>query len=898
MDDTLVEQSSRVALAAYLHDLGKFAERAGAFDKDPRLDAHLTLYCPMRQAGESRWFTHRHAAHTALAFDLIEKHLPDLLGRDPSPFVGRVRAENLEDVEATDSLINAAAAHHKPDTFLQWAVATADRVASGFEREEFEQYNASKDETREGLDHFTARLLTLFEQARIPGRPPSDSALQFRYPLKALAPQTVFPVEANGYESRERERAKREYAKLWDEFVTGLEAIPRSHRSNWPLWLDHFDSLWLAYTHAIPAATAFNVKPEVSLYDHSRATAALAVALWRWHSARGQTDRTAAHAMRERTDYAEPKLLLVQGDFFGIQNFLFAAGGETRKQAAKLLRGRSFQVSLFTELAALRLLDELALPPTSQVLNAAGKFLIVAPNTDDVRETLNRVRGEFDEWFLEHTFGMAGIGVAWEEASCNDFLKGQQGQPSLSTPYSNLLERLHQSLERAKYRRFDLCAKAAPPLPGSFPHGVCEYNGRLPADRERSDNDVASCALSRDQVAIGKALARPNLDRLLVLRDEAAQELHHRGDLLPLEVDIFDYALAFTASEDASGRFGALAREGALRRCWDFSAAQSDDATGEQSLWTGYGRRFISGYVPRVNAEDSTTLRGRYPNDVEVPAEDELKTFDMLACEDREPDREGNWLGIRALGVLKGDVDNLGELFRIGLGDPTFAKTAALSRQVNGFFAIYLPWLLAREFTSVYTVFAGGDDFFLIGPWRAVQKLAARMRDDFAGYVAQNPEIHFSAGIVAEKPGAPVGALADLAEHALEAAKAQTGKNAVTCFGETIAWSEWPKLEQALSMLDALIDEADLSAGYVYRLLQFVDLRREEQKGTAAAAIWRARLKYATRRFVVDKKRGLAEADRQRRFVQIVEPIVSAIETLGSAYRVALFNHLYRMRDR
>ena len=634
MDDTLMQQSCRVALAAYLHDLGKFAERAGAFDKDPRLDAHLTLYCPMRQAGESRWFTHRHAAHTALAFDLIEKHLPDLLGGDPSPFVGRVRAEDTEDIEATDSLINAAAAHHKPDTFLQWVVATADRVASGFEREEFEQYNASKDETREGLDHFTARLLTLFEQVRISGRPPSDSALRFRYPLKPLAPQIIFPVEANGYELREQERAKREYARLWDEFVTGLEAIPRSHRSNWPLWLDHFDSLWLAFTHAIPAATAFNIKPEVSLYDHSRATAALAVALWRWHSARGQTDSAAARAMRERTDYAEPKLLLVQGDFFGIQNFLFAAGGETRKHAAKLLRGRSFQVSLFTELAALRLLDELALPPTSQVLNAAGKFLIVAPNTDEILKTLNRVRGEFDAWFLEHTFGMAGMGVAWEQASCNDFLRGRQGQPS---PYSNLLERLHQSLERAKYRRFDLCARTPRSLPGSFPYGVCEYNGRLPADRERSDDDAASCALSRDQVRIGEALARPNLDRLLVLRDEAAQELHQRGDLLPLEVNIFDYALAFTASEDASGKFGELARERMLRRCWDFSAAQSDDVTGKQSLWTGYGRRFISGYVPRVVGRRSArhcavatrTMWKRLH-------EGELKTFDMLACEDRE----------------------------------------------------------------------------------------------------------------------------------------------------------------------------------------------------------------------------------------------------------------------
>jgi len=125
MDDRLMRQSCRVALAAYLHDLGKFAERAGAFEGDARLDAHLTLYCPMREAGGSRWFTHRHAAHTALAFDLIEKHLPELLSGDPSPFVGRVLAEDPGDTEATDSLINAAAAHHKPETFLQWVVATA-----------------------------------------------------------------------------------------------------------------------------------------------------------------------------------------------------------------------------------------------------------------------------------------------------------------------------------------------------------------------------------------------------------------------------------------------------------------------------------------------------------------------------------------------------------------------------------------------------------------------------------------------------------------------------------------------------------------------------------------------------------------------------------------------------
>lgn len=132
-------------------------------------------------------------------------------------------------------MINAAAAHHKPETFLQWIIATADEVASGFEREEFDRYNDSKDETREGQNHFTARLLTLFEQVRINNSAPSGAALGCRYRLKPLAPLTIFPVEAQQYKSRDREHAKNEYAVLWRGFVSDLdkfhEATARIGRS-------------------------------------------------------------------------------------------------------------------------------------------------------------------------------------------------------------------------------------------------------------------------------------------------------------------------------------------------------------------------------------------------------------------------------------------------------------------------------------------------------------------------------------------------------------------------------------------------------------------------------------------------------------------------------------------
>lgn len=901
MSHPLTDASARVALAAYLHDLGKFAERANIFADDPSLEAHLQIYCPFHADGG--WFSHRHAAHTALAFGRIEHLLPDVLTNAPTPFIGRKHAGDSEATDATDSLVNAAAAHHKPETFLQWIVATADRVASGFEREEFEKYNQAREERPDGLDHYTSRQLTLFEQIRDGARDSRNGALKKRYALRPLSPRNLFPVDASACEGRNRETAQAEYRVQWEAFVSGLEHIPASHRQHLPMWLDHFDSLWLTYTHAVPSATAFGVKPDVSLYDHSRTTAALAVALWRWHEALGRTDEQATAALKTRADYSTAKFLLIQGDFFGIQEFIFAAGGETRKQAAKLLRGRSFQVSLFTELAALRILDDLGLPPTSQVVNAAGKFLIVAPNTEDVLTRLKAIREQFDAWFIGNTFGLAGIGLAWTPASCSDFLRSADERDG-DTPFSQLMTRLRQQLEIAKYQRFLLCEKGGRAFSDAqYPLGVCAYNGRLPADRIDTRGQP-SCSLSRDQIAIGESIIR--LDRLLILDSAARDQLHESRDLRVLETDLLGYCLAFTASAEASGRFGTLAANRMLRRCWDFASINTNDRDGTQALWNGFARRFISGYVPRSSDDDRGALAGRYDGivpDDERTGPGDLLTFDMLACANRQPHEQDHarWIGICALGVLKGDIDNLGELFRIGLKQPTFAKMAALSRQVNGFFAIYLPWLLAREYRDIYTVFAGGDDFFLIGPWRSVQKLAHRLHSEFKHYVAENPAIHFSAGIATQKPGAPIHSIAELAEAALTASKARDGKNAITCFGETVPWSGWAALEAALERLNdlRLSNEAGLSGGFVYGLLQFVDMRRREQLGEPEAAMWRSRLAYRTRRFVVDKRKGLDEEGKRRLTAQLIHEIGSTgIEKLGAAYRIVLFNHLYQFRDR
>ncbi|MCM8626802.1 type III-A CRISPR-associated protein Cas10/Csm1 [Accumulibacter sp.] len=865
----LLDRGCRVAFAALLHDLGKFAERAGIQEIDrERLDAHVTNYCPFR---DHKYHTHRHAAWTALMFEAVEGSAPDLTTGDVSPFASRTGG-----VEITDSLVNAAAMHHRPQTFLQWIIATADRVASGFERQEFETYNAGQDRTDTGRNHYQARQLTLFEQIRL-AHPPAKGFkvgdLQWRYPLRALSPEWLFPVARKGYEPETDAPAQAEYQQLWQGFLHALEAIPRGHRSQWPLWLDHFDTAWQTFTHAIPAATAFGVKPDVSLYDHSKATAALATALWRWHDECGRSDAAAVQALASREDWDAQKLLLIQGDFFGIQQFIFADGAQTNRNAARLLRGRSFQVSLFTELAALKVLEACALPSTSQITNAAGKFLIVAPNTDEVRAGVQATGRELNGWFLEHSFGLAGLGLVARPASCNDLLKGR---------FRTLVDGLFADLEAAKLHRFDLVGDAPRVFPVGYPNGPCPYNDHLPADEK------GSARLSRDQIALGTQIARQA--RLLVVDTESSGL--HSGGVVPLETAIFGYRVAFTGDEEISGRFAALAGSGGLRRCWDFSLPERLDET----LWNGYARRAVNAYVPRFDEVDDWTLdkyRGETGADDDTGVERGAgKTLNHIACEDRQlrADQRG-WVGQCALMTLKGDVDDLGQIFREGLAAPTFARMAALSRQMNAFFAVWLPAYCARHHPETYTVFAGGDDFFLIGPWLSTQRLAAAMAEKFRGYVAENPEIHFSAGMVMSKPGLPIHTLASQAEEALDSAKSN-GKNGITVFGERIPWADWPAVSAAEKELEQLAADYGLSAGYLYGLLQLIRLAGDRKN--PESSIWRSRFAYRTRRYVVDKLRPTERQSAQARLAGAIGE--RGIARLGGAYRVPLFNHFYKQR--
>ncbi len=881
--------SARIAFAAMIHDLGKLAERARVEYSAEQIENHKHLYCPYHDDGAAKYHSHVHAAYSAMAISQIETYLPAIVGQDFTPFA----AWNSRD--ADDSLINAAAMHHKPNTFLQWIIATADRLASGFERD-FEQYNAEREH-----NHYRSRLYPLLSELDS-STEEQQSTPVWRYPLQPLSVDALYPQLANDCEPVENEIAQQEYRKLWDFFCSGLQTIPASHRQQWPLWLDHYDSLWMATSHAIPSATVRNTRPDVSLYDHSKATAALATALWRYHAELDHDPLTVQSSLRNRSDYDEEKFILVQGDVFGIQNLIFAQGGDTQKMAAKLLRGRSFYVSLLAETAALRIMEALELPTTSQILNAAGKFLLVAPNTARIRERLESIRQEMNKWFLENTYGEAGLGLAITPACSRDFTTTSKDG---SSRYQDLLNRLFRELEKQKFQRFSLCHHEAPsPVFSRYIEqvqtagGICAVNGRQPCEPMAEQETLLISKIAADQIDLGHWLSQRHLSRLMLLREPQTQHC--------LRLPMFGFYVAMVSDEEQSGKFGQLAVNGILRRCWDLSLPQS----ANKPLFQGYARRYINGWVPTFSQHDLTYVE-RYGSNFGEMKNGDIKSLEHLACENKRLDEQvqsdSRWQGITALGVLKGDIDNLGALFEAGLKKPSFAKTASLSRQFNLFFTTCLPYLCQKtpSLMNTYTVFAGGDDFFLMGPWRSQQDLALAMQKDFACYVGNNPKVHFSVGLLQVKPGYPVRAMAEAAEEALTLAKQhedQQGdviKNAISIYGQVVSWSEYEKLLDLSSRLDDLRDEHHFSAGFIYRLLELCDLAAQEHR-TPAAALWRSRLAYQIRRNIVDRLvvNGSENAQLKKSQLQtkLACELEGAIRNHGQTYRIALQRHIYLNR--
>lgn len=812
MKNSILEASCRVAFAAMVHDLGKFYQRTKSASLK---DIDKQLYCPFR----NEHFTHEHAAYTALAIDELASYFLPLRGDNVEPF------KKSTDRDIDDSLINAAAKHHNPQTDLQKIISEADRLSSAFERKDYETYRFSADSD----NYISSRLICPFE---VLDREAIQPDLQYIYSLKPLSAEALLPQKKTPLSPNE---AAKEYADLWQSFEKALEILPPCTK-NLNVWLDNFDTLWLTYTQAVPSASAFKTgsivnktMASVSLYDHSKSTAALATALWR------HKYETEHNGPAEAGETDSP-FLIIQGDMSGIQDFIFAQGSETQRKAAQILRGRSFLISLISECAALKILDTLDLPSTSQIINAAGHFTIVAPNTRAVREKLSGIKNEMEGWFYKELYATVNIVLAWKEASKSDFT---------SQKFPDLMRDLYGNLGKAKRSQMNLCEGKYNPVFSHFPAEsclVCENDGRFPvAD---SQNGSGLCAFCEDIERIGRDLTSKNY---LIIGDKLEN---------PLKTKIFGYNVALS---DILPSATTLNDPDRIKRVWDISLP-----SGDQVLFNGVARRNINAYVPRENGT--------------------LLTFEELAGK-----ALSNGRGTAALMTFKGDIDNLGLLFQKRLTHKTFASYAALSRQINNFFTLVVPVLCQKDNKFVYTIFAGGDDFFFITPWDEQISFMNRVKEYFDKYVCNN--VTFSAGLVMMHSKLPVRIAAELTEDCLDQAKKLPNKNGVCLFDKAVDFAVFKELTACAECLLKNREEYALSTGFVYRLITLCQMAGDA-KNNPRNTIWRSWLRYRITRHCEENK------DLKSKKEKLTEFLGENLEKHGENFQIPLFICLYKLRTK
>jgi CRISPR-associated protein Csm1 len=206
-----------------------------------------------------------------------------------------------------------------------------------------------------------------------------------------------------------------------------------------------------------------------------------------------------------------------------------------------------------------------------------------------------------------------------------------------------------------------------------------------------------------------------------------------------------------------------------------------------------------------------------------------------LAFEELAAQAEGRSL----LGYIKADVDYLGILFSQGLrrdaGEnyDTAAHVAALSRELDLFFSGWMQHTLSRSsaYRHFYTIFSGGDDLFLVGPWDQATTLATAIRRAFSAFVGHNQDITFSAGILFAKERYPVSRAAADAETLLEHSKErpwpdnpQRRRDQITILNATLRWDTVPVIMQEVDTVRESLDQ--MTSALLYDLVEYGRLYR------------------------------------------------------------------------
>lgn len=213
---------------------------------------------------------------------------------------------------------------------------------------------------------------------------------------------------------------------------------------------------------------------------------------------------------------------------------------------------------------------------------------------------------------------------------------------------------------------------------------------------------------------------------------------------------------------------------------------------------------------------------------------------------------ERSWTdcGIKKLGALRCDVDDLGFAFMAGFSQQeggkynTFLRSSVFSRNMSMFFKSYVNQIAEEKHLTI--IYAGGDDMFVIGAWDDVIDFGIDLRQRFVKWTGG--KLHLSAGIGIFNSKMPINTIADQTGKLEDSAKDNVGKDSICLFDSknVFQFDEFidevyrNKLCQIRNFFD---NEPERGKTFIYKLLDLIRNRDEKNRiNFARLAYYLARL--------------------------------------------------------
>jgi len=787
-----------IYLAALLHDIGKFYQRADEKGSDQsnvlsnEVKKLKDIICPSNIKG----FSHKHVLWTAQFFE------------DHKELFGNVLRKS--ECGNVDQLLKLAAKHHNPETIYERIIQKADHYSASMDRTNETAWKDAEVESNKDWNAFKkTRMRSVFS---LISNKNSDSN---NIDQNAIPEIPFCSLNINREYISYDYNSEENYSKLWKFFIKDIEKL---RESNITILSETLGFILEKYTSRIPASTV-NF-PDVSLYDHLKISAAFAISLFDFITENGCSDLPS---------HEQNPFLLVGGDLSGIQKFLYSIAAHG---AAKNLKGRSFYLQMLIDSIVTKLLQLLKLPGSCVIYKSGGNFYLLVPNTEKTKSIINNYIKEVEhKLFKYHStqlylvvdfveFGekiiFDDIGLIWNKlAEKINFRKRKKFISIIKGNYNQIFGKDVISIDNKLGRDY---------ITG-YPIEKGEKTIKLDPD---NGNSIVK-EYTYKQIELGKILKDTEY---WVISFEQIPYWNEIFSFDPVEIGCFNYFInnqqLYLLKKELKGSSDNL-----MVRRFNFIDFLDNVSLGFNNV---YGFVFYAG--------------NDYPKD----NNDLPKTFEELAgieFKDNGKKERSFSPNLVRLGILRMDVDNLGSIFRDGIKKSfrSFSRYACLSRNLDLFFSGYLNtlWNSENEFKQ-YTqiIYAGGDDLFIVGKWDTLVKFAIKIYDDFKTWTCNNDNISISGGMSLVTPKFPILKAAEYSELEEKNAKEHICngimKDSFSVFNYAFNWrKEFKEFIKIKDELKELLASNDLPSSFVSNIFNIMcraypdnyELLSDEEKNLA-----------------------------------------------------------------